>query len=55
MKFIINVPKGNTKDCNECPFLLNEHVCKYLNENSICNDYDFTKLHIEEYENKNSI
>ena len=53
MKFIIDVPEGNTEDCNTCPFLLNEDVCKYLNENAICNNYDFTKLNIEEYENRN--
>lgn len=45
---IIDVPEGNTEDCNKCPFLLNEDVCKYLNENSKCNVYDFTKLHIGE-------
>lgn len=50
-QFLIEVPEGNTDDCNKCPFLLNENVCKYLNENSICNNYDFTKLHIKEYEN----
>lgn len=50
-QFLIEVPEGDTDDCNKCPFLLNENVCKYLNENSICNNYDFTKLHIKEYEN----
>ena len=53
MKFIIDVPEGITEDCNKCPFLLNEDVCKYLNENGICGKYDFTKLHIEEYEYNN--
>lgn len=53
MKFIIDVTEGNTEDCNKCPFLLNEDVCKYLNENSICNKYDFTKLHIEEINDTN--
>lgn len=50
---IIDVPEGNTEDCNKCPFLLNEDICKYLNENVICGSYDFTKLHIEEYEDRN--
>ena len=53
IKFIIDVPEGNTEDCNKCPFLLNEHVCKYLNENNKCNIYDFTKLHIEEINDTN--
>ena len=53
MKFIIDVSEGNTEDCNKCPFLLNEDVCKYLNENNKCNIYDFTKLHIEEINDTN--
>ncbi len=53
MKFIIDVPEGNTEDCNKCPFLLNEDVCKYLNENGICGSYDFTKLHLEELNDTN--
>ena len=51
MKFIIDVPEGNTEDCIKCPFTFNEDVCKYLNENGICSKYDFTKLHIEEINN----
>ena len=47
-QFLIEVPEGNTDDCNKCPFLLNENVCKYLNENGICNNYDFNKINIEE-------
>ena len=49
MKFIIDVPKGNTEDCNKCPFLLNEDVCKYLSENNLCRKYNFAKAQIEEY------
>ena len=53
MKFIIDVPEGNTEHCSNCPFMNNEYVCQYINENDICGKYDFTKLHIEEYENNN--
>lgn len=53
MKFIIDVPEGNTSHCEICPFNKNEYVCDYLEENGICGKYDFRKLHIEEYENNN--
>lgn len=53
MKFIINVPKGITEDCNTCPFNRNKDVCLYLHENDICNNYDFTNLHIEEINDTN--
>lgn len=49
MKFIIDVPQGYTR-CNECPFTSNYDVCYYCAENRICTTLDFTKLHIEEYE-----
>lgn len=29
-QFIIEVPEGNTDDCNKCPFLLNEDVLNIL-------------------------
>lgn len=50
-KFIIEVPEGIT-GCNEdCPFFdVNLDVCDYLCQNGICNQYDFKKLQIEEYE-----
>lgn len=48
-KFILEVPEGNTDDCNKCPCLLNENVCKYINENGFCIKYDFIKAQIEEY------
>ena len=47
MKFLIDVPKGNT-DCNKCPFIINKFVCKYCKENKYCEQFDFSKLHIEE-------
>lgn len=53
MKFIIDVPKGNTEDCEICPFNNLEDVCQYLGENRICDKYNFAKLHIEKYENRN--
>ena len=53
MKFIIDVTEGITEDCIQCPFNRNKDVCLYLKENDLCNVYDFTKLHIEEYENNN--
>ena len=48
MKFIIDVPEGNTEHCSSCPFITNKCVCQYLGSNKICDKYDFTKLHIEE-------
>lgn len=51
-QFIIEVPEEDTDDCNKCPFLLNENVCRYLNENNKCNTYNFIKLHIKEIENE---
>ena len=51
MKFIINVPEGNTCDCEDCPFIKNENVCQYLGENKICDKYNFAELHLEEINN----
>lgn len=48
MKFIIDVPEGNTPSCKNCPFNENGYVCDYIGGNGICAKYDFTKLHIEE-------
>lgn len=47
--FRLEVPEGKT-DCRLCPFCMSttntEFVCKWLSENSICEKYDFTKLHL---------
>ena len=55
-QFILEVQEGNT-DCDQCPFSNNKcfyHICTYLNENKICNNYDFSQINIEEYnENRN--
>lgn len=50
-KFILEVQEGCT-DCEKCPFSINKsvyHICNYLNENGICNNYDFNQINIEEY------
>lgn len=49
--FILEVQEGNT-DCNICPFSDNKHlhhICDYLNENKICDNYNFSQINIEEY------
>lgn len=51
--FILEVPEGQTH-CLHCPFnsFLDPQatskldVCKWLAENDICEEYDFTKLHL---------
>lgn len=48
MKFIIDVPEGITDSCIQCPFNRNRDVYLYFKENDLCNEYDLTKLHIEE-------
>lgn len=53
-KFIIIVPeakdvKESTK-CSQCPWLNNNNVCRYCMLNDLCNIYDFSKAHIEEYD-----
>lgn len=53
MKFIIDVPEGNTPHCEICPFNSLEYVCQYIGENGICGKYDFTKLNIEELNDTN--
>lgn len=53
MKFIINVPEGNT-GCKICPWINNGFVCQYCDENKLCNKLDFSKLHIEDYEDKSN-
>ena len=53
MKFIIDVPEGETPYCENCPFEKNKDVCDYIEENGICGKYDFTKLHIEELNDTN--
>ena len=50
-KFILEVQEGCT-DCEKCPFSINKsvyHICTYLNENRICDNYDFNQINIEEY------
>ena len=42
-QFILEVQEGCT-DCEKCPFSINKsvyHICNYLNENGICDNYDF--------------
>lgn len=55
-KFILEVQEGSTR-CVDCPFYLNDnhrHICDYLEENKICDNYDFSQINIEEYnENRN--
>lgn len=55
-QFILEVQEGDT-DCGECPFADKKcfrHICIYLNENKICDNYDFSQINIEEYnENRN--
>ena len=48
MKFIIDVPEGKTDTCDNCPFIGNAYVCKYISENKLCMKYDFQHLHLEE-------
>lgn len=51
--FRLEVPEGQT-DCLNCPFnaFLDPQetskldVCKWLAENDICEEYDFTKFHL---------
>lgn len=55
MKFILEVPdnEGVTL-CGECPWIDNEDVCRYCDDNNLCRKYNFAKAHIEEYnENRN--
>lgn len=50
-QFILEVQEGFTQ-CTDCPFYLNEnhkHICDYLAENAICNNYNFDQINIEEY------
>lgn len=50
-EFILEVQEGDT-DCGECPFADKKcfrHICIYLNENKICDNYDFSQINIEEY------
>ena len=50
-QFILEVEEGCT-ECENCPFYLNnnhEHICDYLKENQICNNYDFDQINIKEY------
>ena len=32
--------------CENCPWRLNQDVCKYCDENNLCRQYDFEKLHL---------
>ena len=45
--FRLEVPetKGVTI-CENCPWKLNQDVCKYCDENNLCRQYDFEKLHL---------
>lgn len=50
-QFILEVEEGNT-NCDLCPFSKNKkfyHICDYLCDNKICHNYDFSKINIEEY------
>lgn len=49
-KFILEVQEGCT-ECKKCPFYLNDnhrHICDYLKENNICENYDFNQINVEE-------
>lgn len=57
IKFIINVPSydepNGNRNCNLCPWYTNIDVCTYCSENELCLKYDFSKTHIEEYNEEN--
>ena len=48
-QFLIEVPEGITEDCIQCPFNRNKDVCLYFKDTNLCNEYNLTKLNIEEY------
>lgn len=50
MKFIIDVPDNQgVTICSDCPWINNDYVCQYCDENNLCRKYNFSKLHIKEY------
>lgn len=50
MKFILEVPNNEGVTlCVNCPWIGNEDVCKYCDENNLCRKYNFAKAQIEEY------
>lgn len=48
-RFILEVSSGSTR-CDNCPFIKNENVCQYLNENNLCAEYNFCSANLEDVE-----